>query len=93
MGLIERAVEDAVTEVHRRLEFNVAAYGTAWTGEGEDTKWIVQPLTDQLRGAVEALERVGKLAEWIERDRHERDKVFLYARELAHLVAIVGGRS
>lgn len=45
-------VERAIAECHRRLEFNVAAYGKAWTGEGDDTRFIVAPLADELRGAV-----------------------------------------
>ena len=38
---IEAAREAIVTEVYERLGFNVAAYGKAWTGEGEDSEFIV----------------------------------------------------
>jgi hypothetical protein len=35
-------------EVHSRLAFNTEAYGKAWTGEEEDTKFIVRPLLDEI---------------------------------------------
>jgi hypothetical protein len=37
---------------------------------------------------TERLERVGKLAAWIERDRREPDKVIAYAQELARIGAL-----
>lgn len=46
-----------------------------------------------LKGAVRGYERVGLLAQWIHRDRHEPDKVLAYAQELANLSAAHEGGS
>lgn len=48
-------VERAIAECDRRLQHNVAAYGKAWTGETDDTRFIVAPLADAYRGAVDLL--------------------------------------
>ena len=46
---------------------------------------------DLHQGAVEAFERVGKLAAGLDRDRSESDKVIAYAQELARLAERHGG--
>lgn len=37
-----------IAELEDRLDFNVRAYGKAWTGEGEDTNFLV----DAIPGAI-----------------------------------------
>jgi hypothetical protein len=77
-----------------------AEYGRTGTQHADDCEYallgdrapaLVQVKADYARlahqhaGAVEAFERIGKLAAWIERDRREPDKVLAYAQELACL--------
>jgi hypothetical protein len=40
-AMVQAAKNAIVDEVERRLSFNVAAYGKAWTGEYDDTLFIV----------------------------------------------------
>ena len=43
------AVDALVREVSSRLQWNLDAYGKVWTGEDEDTRFIVGPLLDEIR--------------------------------------------
>jgi hypothetical protein len=58
----------------------------------DDVLVEVELLRRRLEGAVEAWGRIAKLAEWIERDRRESDKVLLYAMDLANLATAHGER-
>lgn len=49
LPVIERDLDDLVREVSRRIQFNIEAYGKAWTGEDDDTRFIVGPLLDEIK--------------------------------------------
>lgn len=56
-----RIVEKAMLACDRRLGYNVSAYGTPWTGETEDTEFIVQPLVDLATDAVDLIKRLAEM--------------------------------
>jgi hypothetical protein len=63
-----------------------------YAGVREALDSVEKTVLPQLRGAVGGFERVALLAEWLQRDRREPDKVLAYAQELANLVTAHGGQ-
>ena len=50
-------IDGLVREVNDRIQWNIDAYGKAWTGEDEDTRFIVGPLLDEIRRLLGRLSR------------------------------------
>lgn len=71
-------LDNLIVEVSRRMQFNLEAYGTVWTGENDDTRFIVQPLLDEierLRREIGGLIRErGQLAAEVDRVRDARSE-------------------
>jgi hypothetical protein len=53
---------------------------------------VASAADEQLRGAVEALDRAVKLGAWIRRDCNEPDKVLAYAQELVQIATQLRGQ-
>lgn len=53
---IEAAKEQIVTIVDNHLAFNVSAYGKAWTGEREDSSFVVANSANRALAAAYALD-------------------------------------
>jgi len=47
--MMEKDLDTLVREVSDRIQWNIDAYGKAWTGEDDDTRFIVGPLLDEIR--------------------------------------------
>ena len=94
MALIERAVwhkDGPVAQIRAMIEW----LGTPYERPDDEHIGKVQTnlgaAADALEGAVGAFERVAKLADAIQRDRSESDKVLAYAMELRNLAYRNGG--
>jgi hypothetical protein len=53
-----RTQRTPLEQVHDRLQFNVAAYGKAWTEELEDTEFIARPLLDEVERLLRHIHRI-----------------------------------
>lgn len=72
---INAAQEAILREVDDHLRFNVAAYGKAWTGEGEDTQFIIGRSGELAAEAIMptvAKQTTDEIATWLE---SEADKL------------------
>jgi hypothetical protein len=74
------ARDEIVAEVQDHLAFNVAAYGKAWTGESEDTSFVVAKSADKALAAAhdpanfeDPLDASVRLGDVVEALRHEGD--------------------